>query len=676
MRRILVLPSLVIAIWLAWLGLLGVLFGMLAFRVWNPHFLPVMTLLAVVAVTGLSLIGVASWRIVLGPGRRRAFACLLLGAAPLLFLAGHLLYGVSLAYQAYLPQNLAIKLLIPLCESLMDLEARFCYPERTTGEKVVMISAPTPDAAKQVAAMDRHIRALEARLDRPVWGRTHWVRGPLLGQQGKAVAGLCLGSRPGEGTPDAEGLDYLDRHEVAHCVLHGHCSGWSNPPAVLVEGWAEANSGHDPVELACGAWDLHDEGKWLTLRELTGPLWYDRHESFAYSQGAPLVNYMLRQFGAEKFVKLYTTSRPATFASDCQQILGLSLDDLDAAFWSEIKRIVQKEGPPARHLLERLKLGPGVDANAWERFLDEYFATANRLLAPYEHVRINLVHEFTAKSAQGKWEPFTRHLSLIRAGERQALRVSWPDREEAYLATPKQSIEARRKDPKGPWEITGDPNLDPERSYRRVLDSINRAEHVTDSAALLLGISDDLRDRLHQGVTVEELKRYTEAGHPRVRLRLEDHAQVQVPWRSVTMVLAVDDLFAVQAYEYVRPGQEREIIRGEVEYDRHEGIPVVRAGKSSGTSPDGKSDTSRQKVLERRFEPVLAEEFAPERFLDGPRVIKAIEPDRPSDESWWIVNCYRGCLITGLVSLFGGMATILGGSWWRRSHLASAARSC
>ena len=43
-----------------------------------------------------------------------------------------------------------------------------------------MISASTSDAAQQVEVMDRHVRALEARLARPVWGRTHWVRGPLL----------------------------------------------------------------------------------------------------------------------------------------------------------------------------------------------------------------------------------------------------------------------------------------------------------------------------------------------------------------------------------------------------------------------------------------------------------------------------------------------------------------
>jgi hypothetical protein len=79
---------------------------------------------------------------------------------------------------------------------------------------------------------------------------------------------------------------------------------------VLVKGWAEANSGHDPIDLAFRAWDQRDQGKCLTLREATGHFWYDRHESLAYSQGAPLVDYILRRFGPETFVTLYTTSRP------------------------------------------------------------------------------------------------------------------------------------------------------------------------------------------------------------------------------------------------------------------------------------------------------------------------------------------------------------------------------
>ena len=159
-------------------------------------------------VAGLALIVGASWRIIRGPDRRRALSCLLIGAAPLWFLAGFFLYGLAVGYGRNDPADTsAIKLLRPLAESLMDLEARFRYPQRTYGEKVVMISPPMPEAEAraQVAAMDRHVRALEARLGLTTTGTIHWVRGPLLGIGSHAIFGLCMGSRPGEASAGCRG---------------------------------------------------------------------------------------------------------------------------------------------------------------------------------------------------------------------------------------------------------------------------------------------------------------------------------------------------------------------------------------------------------------------------------------------------------------------------------------
>ncbi len=166
MRRILSLPGLTVAVWVSSLGLLGLLGGMLIGPAWHPHFLPVTAMLALVVVAGLALIVAASWRIVRGPGRRRALSWLLIGAAPLWFLAGHFLYGLGIGGGRQFPMKVGLKLLMPMAESLMDLEARFRYPQRTVGEKVVMISEPMleAEARAQVAAMDRHVRSLEARL--------------------------------------------------------------------------------------------------------------------------------------------------------------------------------------------------------------------------------------------------------------------------------------------------------------------------------------------------------------------------------------------------------------------------------------------------------------------------------------------------------------------------------
>src|SRR5262249_44726049 len=150
---------------------------------------------------------------------------------------------------------------------------------RTYGAKVVMISAPMDSALAraQVTAMDRHVRGLEARLGRTFSGRIHWVRGPLLGKQ-FGLNGLCSGSLPGEIHPDAEGLTWLDRHEVAHCVMSPFAPLVSTePPTVLSEGWARANMGSAPIDLSIAAWSEAERGNTPSLRELTGPERYASH---------------------------------------------------------------------------------------------------------------------------------------------------------------------------------------------------------------------------------------------------------------------------------------------------------------------------------------------------------------------------------------------------------------
>src|SRR5580700_1506703 len=142
MRRILSLPGLAIAVWVSSLMFLGLLGGMIAVMAWHPHFLPATSALALVIVTGLALIIGASWRIVRGPGRRRALSCLLIGAAPLWFLVAFFVYGLAVGTERFYPHTLAVRLLAPLAQSVMDLAARFRYPQRTYGEKVVMISPP------------------------------------------------------------------------------------------------------------------------------------------------------------------------------------------------------------------------------------------------------------------------------------------------------------------------------------------------------------------------------------------------------------------------------------------------------------------------------------------------------------------------------------------------------
>ncbi len=243
------LGRLAIIVWIAWIGLLSLLAGMLAARFWHPHFLPVTATFAVLLGAGIALVVAAAWRLVRGPRRMPTLGWLLLGTAPLYILSAHFLYGLEGGYGRSFRDDLPVVLLAPFGESLMDLEARFRYRMRTTGDKVVMISQPFAGADGQVALMDAHIRGMEDRLGRTMAGRVHWVRGPLLNMDGRASLGVCLGSRPEPSSSNNREIASLDRHEVAHCVIAHFCSIFSEPPAVLSEGWAEANSGIDPAGL-------------------------------------------------------------------------------------------------------------------------------------------------------------------------------------------------------------------------------------------------------------------------------------------------------------------------------------------------------------------------------------------------------------------------------------------
>ena len=431
----------------------------------------------------------------------------------------------------------------------MDLDARFVYPQRTAGEKVVMISAPMPEdrARAQVAAMDRHIRALEARLGRKTRGTVHWVRGPLLGMERQAIVGLCMGSRPGEGAADAEGLDATDRHEVAHCVLTSHCSARFDPPAVLTEGWAQANQGIDPVEQAVQLQEVLETGGGLSLRQLTGPDWYDRHDWPVYLHGAPLVNFLLDRFGPDGS----SSSMPRAARRPSNRIAGGSSAWTSTASTPSSGRTSigcsTRAGSAERRRLERLRLAPGVNAADWKAFLADYFAAAGRMLAPYRHARLTAVWTRTSTDAQGRTQDGGYEARLLRSGEFASLRRRWSGGELAYLAHPRHSIVARRESLDGPWQVNDESRRTPEQSRRRALDRIDSIEIAGHwDVAPLVGLA---------GLPLPaRLQRSVRRGGPRALLRGRPAPGAR-PHRGplagrlaralarVTYVLAADDLY-------------------------------------------------------------------------------------------------------------------------------------
>jgi hypothetical protein len=662
----------VFAVWAAWLGALGLASALTALQIWNPNPMLPVGLAVLMLAAGLGLVIAATVRLIRGPRRDRALAGLLAGTAPFWFLAGHILMAIRPAFHRHVPPGWPSKVLAPLAKPLADLESRWFYPERTRGKWVTMVGATAKDARALVAAMDRHVEASLARLDQSATWPIVWYRGRLFGMQWCAVYDTAIGSEVGLYQRGADGLTTQDRHEVAHCVITRNYTAGSDPPRVLIEGWAQANQGTLAEELAYTAWDDRRKGQSLTLRQLVAPDWYWYSGRAAYDQGAPLVNYLLRVYGPARFLKLYTTCQQATFEADCRATLGIGLDELDAAYWVDIEQIVRRAGPPARIWLKSLKLAPGVDPVAWDAFLADYFTAAARLLAPYEHIRLATVFHSSSDAHENEVRQ-----ELLRSGSLARLRKTGDGEDRAYLTTPDRSIWARRRlgPPDEPWTISRASRASSEQSYLWAVQAIDDqstmvAEPAVHGGLILLQYP---QDRKAMGFSTDyevvKLQTTTNDGHRLVTLRLRTSPEVKGRDRAdYTFVFDADDLFVVRSVRGEGLGGSFE---SRYEYDHEGGRPIFRtltAGAPSLDPTTRKWSTSLE-VTECRFGPIPESEFAPESFLARlkPDGIIREQVEEPSVAA--LPDRYWMAFVAGGISLAGGSGLALGSRYRDRRAL-------
>ena len=408
----------------------------------------------------------------------------------------------------------------------------------------------------------------------------------------------------------------------------------------------------------------------MTLRQLVAPDWYWYSGPAAYNQGAPLVNYLLRVYGPERFLKLYTTCQQATFESDLRASLGVGLDELDAAYWADIERIV-RTGPPARRWLKGLKLGPGIDPAAWDAFLADYFAAAARLVAPYDHVRLTTTFRSRCR------DEYEEGLTLLRSGPfarvRSRLRGRGGGGEGAILAHPDHSLRAFREliPEMEPWTIGEDAQATPLQAYQQALDRVESASgnffDATHGGATLLEFPQILkRDGSSTDYEVVKLNATTGDGHRLVTLRLRTGPEVKGRDREdCTFVFDADDLFVVRSIHYEDP-LEGFVSDCRFEYDHPDGRPVLR---SSVTTIPAQHRTIRLDVEECRFGPIPEAEFALEPFLASlgpgrPDWQPAVEPSTATLLDW-----YWLAFVVGGISLAGGSGLALGSRYRDRRAL-------
>jgi hypothetical protein len=323
--------------------------------------------LSIVSVAGTSLAAAAAAArtVIRGPRRLRPASLVLVGFTPIVW-SGLFLYDLAsrVNWRDSLPVGAVTRVAGSWISSVMDIEARWRYPRWTWGRHVVLIDdGQTPSPEHLTDAMDAHIERMAALLAKPVPNaRARWVRGPIVGQHGRAILAWAV-CDPGSAHP-AE-LTELDRHEIAHVLITGLGGPDQFPPMVLAEGWAECQCREGDQQIVSLDRDRRLR-RTTPIRELIEPDWYGRSQGPAYSEGGPFCRYLIERYGAARFFDLYIRVRPATFRGDCEQILGTRMPALELDFWAWVQ-VKAKTAPQANAV--PFELAPGVSRTDWENLL-------------------------------------------------------------------------------------------------------------------------------------------------------------------------------------------------------------------------------------------------------------------------------------------------------------------
>src|SRR5262249_28577876 len=322
--------------WASWTLSLGLLWYQHRARILHPHsllFLSLLTLTFPSAVLGLAS---ATWSALRGPRRRLVLAWGVGSLVPALFWGLLSLYAIHQLGKGEFPNNVWWKLVSLSSGTVMEAQAVYLYPHRLETKHLVMFYDDRVDRPRRDAdGVEGVVARLEAMTGRPLRAKIYWVRGRLLGRGNMACYGLAAGSsRSPENWETADHPTHLsvDWHELAHAVLLQLYRPDSDPPLLLVEGWAESQAGRSRRTLRAEA--LASRGAWLSrmglaedtnssyLGERLGPSWYHRIGAPVYDVGGAFVDFLLHHYGFERFLTLYLACRSGTCEADFRVVLG------------------------------------------------------------------------------------------------------------------------------------------------------------------------------------------------------------------------------------------------------------------------------------------------------------------------------------------------------------------
>ncbi len=437
--------------WLAWLLTLIVMAWLSYWRILHASCVYMAIPMAVLALCTIGVLGGGIWRAIRGPRRWNAVRWMLFGILPALWMGALIEYAIAFSSGRNHRPNPLIRWAEGGSSILVEPYVRVFYPHRYEGQRFVMWSDwPKPDQA-EMDAMDAHIRDMEQTLGRRSDYKVYWVRGPVLGLSGRYGYGWALGESLGFPANGADKLQVMDRHEVAHFVLDQVLPRGNEVPKLFHEGWAELHSGWTQEASRRYAWLAQREGKLYSLRELTDSQGYWNSDGPMYWQGCVLVEYLLRQFGSEKFLELCSTCREATFPEDVQRVLGLSLDELDQAYQQDLAG----QASPDKRFLMSLRLEDGVDPGRWQPFVDDYCAGTERLRAAFRQASVTLVETLDRTDEDGNTTSDSGRMEYYHDNHRQVSICSGKPSERAVVesVTPDAAFALHKDDADQPWQL-------------------------------------------------------------------------------------------------------------------------------------------------------------------------------------------------------------------------------
>lgn len=457
--------------------------------------------------------------------------------------------------------------------------------------------------------------------------KLHWICGPIFGPagwwpagwwpagwyfQGIGVCGVPGSVWPSVGEKQLRSVDY---HEAAHYAIENHCGLDCQAPGVLVEGWAESQSGYDPGFIALRAWNHKQRGEVLSLRELTSE-WYASADWPVYQFGGVLVEYLLQEFGGEKFFELYANCRRATFADDCQRILGVGLEQLDHQYWDYVEQCIERLAPRRVNKLLGIPLAAEVDREAWLQFATHYPQAVETLKEPYRQAII----EFSGRSRRGTNDEQPSRYAFMHDGDRHRMIFEENGLRLSAVAVPHKSFALSRESGESPWTLAW------ESSGRKAQDYWNSRVWIENNASGLdLGCYKTFQHQVidrcgNAGFQITRFARLTEVQEPSVRIDFEyeySGGQEAIEPAQGWITLLPARSWAVKEYELVvfAANHEKMVFRGGFVYadDEIASATVPRECRADIESPN--FDYHRVAAL-THFEPKppVQDVFEPESF--------------------------------------------------------------